>query len=325
VFVLAAMDFRQVKLKKTVVKEAPAAPIAAICETDADYAALMEETHLETFLDKLGDVTFKTFMLPLKQEDLHRAFEQKEWRGIASLEELAAAIGKGKRERGWDLVFVRLSSRSPKDAALLNPRFRELLAKHYHSLPPKARNSKLLALYGAATEAMGCASAADAMHLLTHSNRIQDDLVSMTGLNLCVRQFVSFLPEYEIRGFVWSGKLTALTQYNQFVVSERLKKNAAAAEAACRWCFENVIAKRIELSRFAIDFVVIEQADGSFKAFVVELNPLAEFTGFGLFDWLCDQLVLQGRAPFEFRIATKEPEVLDIGPDYREILETFAW
>jgi len=71
------MDFSQVKLKKTVVKEAPAAPVASICENDADYAALMEETQLETFLDKLGDVTFKTFVLPLNQADLHRAFEQK--------------------------------------------------------------------------------------------------------------------------------------------------------------------------------------------------------------------------------------------------------
>ncbi len=319
------MDLSSVKLRPTAAKPAVVAPAPTICETDADYASLMEETQLETFLDKLGDVTFRTFVLPLNQADLRAAHETRQWRGVASLEQLARAVDEGMKERGWPLVFVRLSSRSPKDAALSHPRFREVLRRHYEQLPPKERNSKLLALYAASTEVMGCATGAQALDLLTASERIQDDLVSMTGLNLCVRQFVSFLPEFEIRGFVWGGKLTALTQYNQFVVSQRLIANMVKAEEACRHCFDSVISKRISLSRFAIDFIVIEQEDHSFKAFVVELNPLAEFTGFGLFDWLRDHQVLQGKAPFEFRIATTEPQVLDIGPDYRVLFDTFEW
>jgi hypothetical protein len=69
--------------------------------------------------------------------------------------------------------------------------------------------------------------------------------------------------------------------------------------------------------------VVIEQEDHSFKAFVVEINPLAEFTGFGLFDWLTDWKVIQGASPFEFRIATEEPQVLDIDKHYAQFLADF--
>jgi hypothetical protein len=82
-----------------------------------------------------------------------------------------------------------------------------------------------------------------------------DDLKNMQNLNLCVRKFISFLPEFELRAFVWNKKLTGLTQYNQFVVSSRLQKNQDACLRACQVCFESIIAKLgATLSRFAIDF-----------------------------------------------------------------------
>ncbi len=193
------------KLKKTETKNLSAlGPVVAICENDAQYAKLMEETLLETYLESLGDITFPTFVLSnLDQSALKQAHLLKSWRGVDALERLALSIDKGMKDRGWNLVFVRLSSRSPKDAALLRPDFRAVLMRHYGELPQGARNSKLLALYAAATESMGCKNGAEALDLLTASERIQDDLSNMTGLNVCVRKFVSFLPEYELRAFVW--------------------------------------------------------------------------------------------------------------------------
>jgi len=42
--------------------------------------------------------------------------------------------------------------------------------------------------------------------------------------------------------------------------------------------------------------------------YVIELNPLAEFTGFGLFNWEKDHEIIKGKKEFEFRVAMKAPE-----------------
>lgn len=49
-----------------------------------------------------------------------------------------------------------------------------------------------------------------------------------------------------------------------------------------------------------LDFVCVEDATG-FSALVVEINPMAEFAGSGLFSFEKDWRVLQGHEPFEFR------------------------
>jgi hypothetical protein len=59
------------------------------------------------------------------------------------------------------------------DAALMRKDFKPVLAKHYNALPKGERNSKLLALYAASTECLGCKNGADALELLTLSERIQ--------------------------------------------------------------------------------------------------------------------------------------------------------
>jgi len=38
-----------------------------------------------------------------------------------------------------------------------------------------------------------------------------------------------------------------------------------------------------------------------YKVWVVEVNPLAEFAGTGLFSWLEDWQIILGEKPFEFR------------------------
>lgn len=50
-----------------------------------------------------------------------------------------------------------------------------------------------------------------------------------------------------------------------------------------------------------------EGGDGDYKIWIVEVNPLAEFAGTGLFNWLEDWQIILGEKPFEFRTHTVSP------------------
>ena len=193
------MDFSSVKLKPTKTKE-KAAVLEVICKDSDDYKKLMEETYLETYLDALSDVTFPTVVISCLTKDLKQGHKEG-WESSKNLQLLAKQIDVIMKEKAWETIFVRLSSRSPKDAALSVPKFSSLLQKHYARVCDREdRNEKLLALYGASTEAMGCENGAEAISLLCMSERIQDDLYTYEETNICVRKFASFLPELEVRG-----------------------------------------------------------------------------------------------------------------------------
>ncbi len=89
----------------------------------------------------------------------------------------------------WDQVFVRLSSRSPKDAALLNPNFRQLFKEAILFLekeeeesnsnqnkeddPLRISNRRLHALYRASTYALKVRNGREGVGFLIESDRIQ--------------------------------------------------------------------------------------------------------------------------------------------------------
>lgn len=330
------MDLSKVKLRPTKTKENTARPMEVICKDSEDYHRLMEETFLETFLDKLSDCTFPASLLPCPADDILRAHEHDD---VSCLDQLAKQLHqRAVVEKGWSSFFVRLSSRSPKDAALSCPQFRDVLRKHFVRIVSEEgaddedslRNCKLLALYEAATECLCCRSGHDAVSLLSRSHRIVDDLKHHgNALNIVVRPFVFFCPELEVRGFVWDGVMTALTQYNPHIRSKTLLRDAAKVQHACQEVYKKKIRpSSLELKRFAIDFVIVreEQKDTGvqeYVAYVVEVNPLAEFTGFGLFDFMSakDRDILSGKEPFEFRCVETIPPLGDIAPDYKAILD----
>ena len=126
---------------------------------------------------------------------------------------------------------------------------------------------------------------------------------------IVVRQFVDFEPELEFRGFVYEGKLTALTQYNEFVYFPRLAAHADLVSARIRDAFEGAILPALTAghqTNYVVDFLLVgasvERPYDDLQVRVVELNPFAEFAGGGLFSWTADRAVLCGRAPFESRI-----------------------
>jgi hypothetical protein len=106
------------------------------------------------------------------------------------------------------------------------------------------------------------------------------------------------------------------------VVSKRLQARQEEVRKVCQKCFEEHLTKKIQLQRYAIDFIMIEKEDGQLEAMVCEINPLGEFTGFGMFSWEleADRHVILG-SDFEFRVAVEEPKVLDMSPDYQKLLD----
>jgi len=237
-------------------------------------------------------------------------------------------------------MFVRLSSRSPKDAALTLPNFPELFkkelidVKHEHTqifaanslLPPSSEtNAKLHALYRASTVGLMVGDGMAAIDLLITSKRIQGDLETalqqdhqVQPFNVVVREFKHFDVKYEFRGFVYRKKFTALTQYNEFVYFPILclQKDMIAH------CIEEFLSKELilgltKLQNYVVDFILIKQAN-SFDVYIVELNPFAEFAGGGLFSWTTDLDVLVGKKPFEFRIVTKPVDDFTIKTMYND-------
>lgn len=215
--------------------------------------------------------------------------------------------------------FVRLSSRSPKDALCFDePAYTKALA-HYRGEFTDAEladplydgNLSALAFCEALFPQLRRCSGRDALNLLCSSQRTLEDLLEATeahevwSLKLVVREWEPRAQQdREFRGFVHDGRLVALSQYNHYVYAPFLLRERDAIQAAiCRY-FTDEVAPRVPLQQYVCDFMVLRplRPDDPIAVRVVELNPYLPTTGPGLFDWKADAAVLEGRAPFEFRL-----------------------
>jgi len=184
-------------------------------------------------------------------------------------------------------------------------------------------NLRLHALYRASTAIMMASSGEEAVALLVTSNRIQGDLETYVHapegeqFNVVVREFKWFDVAYEFRGFVYDKKLTALTQYNEFVYFPLLLKQKEKIVQDINDFFHKEMIPLLNLSNYVIDFILIKTENG-FDIYVVELNPFAEFAGGGLFSWINDLDILLGKLPFEFRIVTKPVDDFTLKTMYNE-------
>eukprot|EP00300_Choanocystis_sp_HF-7_P003774 c12877_g1_i1.p1 GENE.c12877_g1_i1~~c12877_g1_i1.p1 ORF type:complete len:384 (+),score=74.82 c12877_g1_i1:163-1152(+) len=325
----------------------------------------MEDTYMEKYLPLIQEYTFASELVGVSFEAaaaFTRARETWLGGGISSLTlveasplllDLAQQIDQVKSRTGWPHIFVRLSSRSPKDAALNSPRFQGIYAEELRSLRIEQANqidqtsdlnTNLHALYRASTWCLALTSGLEACQTLIESARTADDLRArgageiQTEFNLVVREFRHFPVELEFRGFIHQRKLTGLTQYNEFCYFPILQTIQQQLLGLLVAEFESVLPK-IPLDSFVVDFVLAtasEQSAGAaldmdkrlqlpledYHVRLIELNPLAEFAGTGLFDWLRDKPVLLGQKPFEFRFHASLPSptlvLANMTPAWRE-------
>jgi len=309
----------------------------------------MNETYLEQYIDAIKTWTFASSFIPLSKHvaqeivNEHEKYVAKgtkeardEWKSNAELNVLAKSIDDVIKSMGVKHIFVRLSSRSPKDAALCHPQFRSLFDKALAELRVELTeasksgkfvveetNLRLHALYKASTEILMSSSGEEAIALLVTSNRIQNDLSTYvsstdnTPFNVAIREFKFFDVMYEFRGFVYENKITALTQYNEFVHFPLLLKQKDKIEQVIKDFFTKEMIPRLNLSNYVIDFILINNGE-SYDIYVVELNPFAEFAGGGLFSWVNDLNVLIGKAPFEFRVVNQPVDAFTLKTMYNE-------
>lgn len=339
-----------VKLKKTQIKQRPAVE-PALCENSEQYHALMSETYFERYMDIIAPFTFASTVVPMSREAasglvaMHAAAAGS-WcsapiRDDEALSSLASAIDQAHAALGVEYFFVRFSSRSPKDAALLVPNFGRLFRACFDHISAdevaagagssSPLNRRMHALYVASTIGLRVRSGAEAIALLASSKRVQNDLSEfilgiVPELNVVVREFCYFPVELELRAFVYAGVLTAVTQYNNYVFFPRLVAVRARLEQLVRE-FVATLGPSLTLANYVLDLVLVSPcfhspfdtsgeehlarcdfAHDPLEVRVIELNPLAEFAGTGLFSFTepGDREILLGRAPFEFRVRESE-------------------
>ncbi len=200
--------------------------------------ARLRAVDIESWYDALAEFTFRTEFVALGQHEA-RALVDTYWSWKradddaaaaaaplpAVLQALEARVAAAMEALGSPQgVFVKLSSRSPKDSRLSQTRAlalvrEQLMARRAAGLPV-SDNDVTVAIMSASIAALRLASARAVLTCLLTSDRVcEDDLPLALGFpacwtqHLCLREWVTIPPAGELRAFVFGGRLTALTQY----------------------------------------------------------------------------------------------------------------
>ncbi|CAF1058351.1 unnamed protein product [Rotaria sordida] len=295
-----------------------------LCPDSDTYRKMMNETQFEYYYDIIKQWTFPSVILSMNEDDIralhngHLLFKNSSlddddkkteecFQQYPQLFKLSNAIDTCDIQRP---IFVRLSTRSPKDAILLlnKEKFKRLFQKVLNEMEPddtSERNRRLIALDETSIRLLAVNNGFHAIQLLLASERIQDDLISGLSLNLIIRQFIIDRRNLksEFRAFIYKHQLTALTQYNEYIFDKNLFKKKDFILKSIKDFFQNEhILERIPYENFILDLILIENEYNNYQIFICEINPLAEFAGTGLFSWLNDRNILLGRQEFQFRI-----------------------
>lgn len=347
---LKELESKKEQLKKTDIPKEVKFTDKLLFENDDDYIRLLRETKFENYYDLMEEFTFKSVILSLTKEEIQALYEENlsfdKTQGNVSLlnydliNSIANKIDEGiksiqERTKNPSVqCFLRLSTRSPKDAIFHMSHFLELYdsklkeLKHSDMLSVVDKNnlySKLIAYYQASTEILAISMGKEGVNLLIMSNRIQDDLKlsleKSESLNLIIREFVQFPVEHELRGFVWKKRLTALSQYNNIAFLPSLVKNKDEIENKVRIFMDKfipIVSDRLE--NFVVDIVL----DYNGKVWIVELNPFGELAGSCLFSWISDrELLLNEEGRYEFRINDNPPDITYVKGQLNEQAITF--
>lgn len=224
-----------------------------------------------------------------------------------------------------DGVFVKLSTRSPKDSKTI---FRKS-TKHFQARLSENRTEDLEIRSLSSEDNMrmvvmseemlrGCAvhSGLEAIQILCDSHRVAEDLMYAYEegdkdypVSIVVRGWDPRIrPACEFRGFVWNRQLNCIGQYWHSLYFPHLQDLELQRQIGvdCLHFFES-IKESLPVPNAMLDLAWFGPGD----VLLIEVNPLMEGLGSfkgstGLFDYYSDAEVLQGTAPFEIRVRTTE-------------------
>lgn len=216
-------------------------------------------------------------------------------------------------------VFCKLSSRSPKDSTIRQARAYDLVGARLAAVKSSGRtvtsNDISCALMCASVQCLRARSAAEVVEMFLTSDRVCEDDIPLAlehahawSQHIVLREWVDVPPQFEFRGFVYGGRLTALSQYfNNGYFPEVVEHRDLVLQLVSD-AFERMRALvPLEPKEYVVDFAVDVAAR---RAYVIELNPFGAPDGMGtgtaMFDLRApaDRETLYGRAPFEFRVET---------------------
>eukprot|EP00026_Physarum_polycephalum_P010267 Phypoly_transcript_10424.p1 GENE.Phypoly_transcript_10424~~Phypoly_transcript_10424.p1 ORF type:complete len:433 (+),score=73.40 Phypoly_transcript_10424:114-1301(+) len=200
--------------------------------------------------------------------------------------------------------FVRLSTRSPKDAGLFDDgQFKAMVQKELIQIMEQHGkksteipdpNEKLMAVFSISSKQLEVKNGEQAMGLLLESERIYTDLRHALekdvdwDMKFIVREFVSLDVSYEFRGFACKNTLTAISQYNNLCYYPHFQdKEQAIVDKIVE--FYKTICADIKYIAYVIDFVIIGDV-----VKVIEINPFGPMTGASLFNWDYNRYTVQG-------------------------------
>eukprot|EP00005_Dracoamoeba_jomungandri_P004086 CAMPEP_0174251732 /NCGR_PEP_ID=MMETSP0439-20130205/1466_1 /TAXON_ID=0 /ORGANISM="Stereomyxa ramosa, Strain Chinc5" /LENGTH=321 /DNA_ID=CAMNT_0015332129 /DNA_START=15 /DNA_END=976 /DNA_ORIENTATION=- len=310
-----------VKLHKTEVKDRSRPDLNQ--QSEHDFLEKIHSLNLENWYPLLSRFTFNTQFVDLSQIQARalvrehervasiKAHEGEKENDKQTISNLENEINTKVATFGSDVgAFIRLSTRSPKDATLNHSKTNELFEQELDLLGDKREdeNSRLIALIKSSINSLKVFSGKEALDLIIASERSYEDLVlaldfpESWDMKVIIREWVSIDPSMEFRGFVCDKKLTALSQYFYLAFFEHLPDLKDKVLKLIQELFDKVV-NLVELDTYVIDFAVFPEKD---EVFVIEINPFKDFEGCGtdpgMFSWENDRAVLDGESAFEFRI-----------------------
>ncbi|KAH3744107.1 hypothetical protein Pelo_14490 [Pelomyxa schiedti] len=264
-------------------------------------------------------LTFPTEFIPLTLEDANTilAAQEVSWHGmkneanpypvgdagVSLKSRIGAAVAK------WpDGAFIRLSTRSPKDAVLNSPALSTCMQKELRDVPPGDENNDLVAFYRAVVWSMRLTNADQAWSLLVNSTRVHEDLVrwipfyAESPMYIIIRKWHYIEPSNEFRCFVAHGRVTALSQYIDCCYFSDLAPQAVRDSVVRRVCefFDTNLRPVLPFDHCVLDMCVkltdapkLERSPPA-DVTLIEINPFYVKTGPALFNWVADKPILTG-------------------------------
>ncbi len=226
-----------------------------------------------------------------------------------------------------DGVFVKLSTRSPKDSHIAFSK----AVKAYKALPtPLSGNEKLISFGGISLDSLHVTNGLEAIKLFVSSDRVGEDLEYAlepgdqdfdTRVSIVVRKWVKIPLSSEFRGFVWDGKLTSIGQYNHPVVFPELLDKTELIKADLK-AFYDRIKSKIPLTKYIIDFAWTKD-----RVYLIEINPfdgeIVYPASTGLWSWEEDrEQMMRGDLALRVRTDQQSDFILKktLDPQWRNVL-----
>lgn len=236
-------------------------------------------------------------------------------------------------------AFVKLCTRSPKDAVLASEELRHEIADGLATAAAATATQDqwdrlvVRSFIRGASRALRVSSGAAALRFFLGSRRIHEDVTAMElrhggtphwSLVIAVRLWDPRVePEYEFRMVVHEGVVTAATQYSRILyVPELAAKKAEIARALLE--HHGRVKHLIPVPSYVMDVALSPELNW---ATIVELNHPPPVAGTALFDWQneADREILL-RGPFTLRVNERLPpgavdEMCGLHPPLREFIQ----